>query len=497
MNIGETDILVVGAGLAGLSSAIVAAEAGLRVTVLEIAPEDERGGNSRFANGALRAVYHGSDDIADLVGELSEAELARADFGSYSREDFIDHIATTSQYRSDPVLMEILVDESWGALQWLRRQGVRFLPLYEWHPVAPDGRIRFSGGCAVEAQGGGQGISAALFARAEALGMDIRYRARATGLLRGDTGAAAGVEVLLDGRRFVTIGARAVVLAAGGFEANAEWRARYIGPGWDLAKVRGSRFNTGDGLRMAMEAGAVPCGHWSGCHSASWDVNAPAFGDLSIGNFAKRDDFIYGVMVNQDGLRFVDEGHDVRGLTYARLGAVVLAQPGRRAWQIYDSKVASLLHPEYRHRRANRTAAATLEDLAQRLEGINGTRFLEEMKAYNAAAAHNSVADYLDKDGRSTNGLKIDKTNWALPIDEGPFEAYEVTGSITFTFGGVKIDDACRVFDVYDRPIPGLYAAGEMVGGIFYFNYPGGAGLTSAAVFGLRAGKSAAESLLA
>lgn len=482
------DVVVIGAGLAGLSAAIEASDAGAKVVILEAAPEDQRGGNSRFSNGAMRAVYHGVEDIVDLVGELSESERKRADFGAYSRDEYIDHMSITSQYRSDPDLMEIVIDESRPALLWLRKQGVRFLPLYEWHPVAEDGTIRFSGGSAVEAQGGGYGVSEALFAAAAKRGIQVHYQTRAMSLIMGDDGAE-GVEALR-GRRKIEFRGRAVVVASGGFEANTEWRTRYIGPGWDLAKVRGSRFNVGDGLRMTLEAGAVAHGNWSGCHSASWDINAPDFGDLTLGNVAKRDDFVYGIMVNARGERFVDEGFDVRGLTYARMGAEVLKQPGQRAWQIYDAKVSHMLHAEYKQRRASRVVAETLEALAAKLEGMNAPRMLQEIAAYNTATEGNQRADHTRKDGLSTRGLAIPKSNWALPIDQGPFEAYEVTCGITFTFGGVKVDTDCQVLDMYDTAIPGLFAAGEMVGGIFYFNYPGGAGLVSAAVFGRRAGQA-------
>ncbi len=140
------------------------------------------------------------------------------------------------------------------------------------------------------------------------------------------------------GTRSIDLAAKAVVLAAGGFEANAEWRTRYLGPGWELAKVRGSRFNTGDGLRMALEIGAMACGNWSGCHSASWDLGAPDVNELAHGAVFKRDDFLYGIMVNARGERFVDEGADIRALTYAKMGRAILAQPGQVAWQIFDGK---------------------------------------------------------------------------------------------------------------------------------------------------------------
>src|SRR3954468_16811291 len=414
----SSDILVVGAGVAGLSAALTARERGVSVTVLECAPVEERGGNTRFSNGAMRAVYAGVEDIEALVGELSEAEKARADFGAYSREQYFDDMARVTQYRTDPNLCELLVDRSRDTMRWLHAHGVRFLPLYESHFAGPDGRIRFAGGSAVEVNGAGEAISDALFKAAENNGVRILYGTRAQSLIE-DTGAIAGVRAR-QGRTPIDFGAKAVVLAAGGFEANAEWRTRYLGPGWELAKVRGSRFNTGDGLRMALDVGAMPFGNWSGCHSASWDLNAPDVNELALGGIFKRDDFVCGIVVNSRGERFVDEGADLRSLTYAKLGRVVLAQPGQVAWQIYDNKVLHLLHGEYRVRQSARFRADTLEGLAAQLEGIDRTQMLARIHQFNAAVPRDTPYDASRKDGRSTQGLAIPKSNWALTIDQPP-----------------------------------------------------------------------------
>jgi tricarballylate dehydrogenase len=437
----------------------------------------------------MRAVYGGTDDIDRLVGGLSASESARADFGSYTRNEYIDDMLRVTQYRTHPQLMELLVDGSAGAMLWLQQHGVRYVPLYEWHPVGPDGRIRFSGGSAVEARGAGEGISAALFKAASESGIAVHYATRATTLAESAEGFIVNAR---QGRAEVAFGAKSVVLASGGFEANAEWRTRYLGPSWELAKVRGSRFNTGDGLRMALDIGAMPYGNWSGCHSASWDLNAPDVNELAFGTIFKRDDFMFGILVNGNGERFVDEGADVRAVTYARLGRLILAQPGQVAWQIFDRKAERFIHGEYRVRQAARFRADTLPELAGKLDGINRARFLETVERYNRAVQRDVPFDASVKDGRGTTGLAPPKSNWALTIEEPPFEAYAVTCGITFTFGGLRVDAGCNVIDVDGAPIPGLFAAGEMIGGLFYFNYPGGAGLMAAAVFGRIAGASAA-----
>jgi tricarballylate dehydrogenase len=244
---------------------------------------------------------------------------------------------------------------------------------------------------------------------------------------------------------------------------------------------------------MALDIGAMPWGNWSGCHAVGWDLNAPAFGDLSVGDGFQKHSYPFGIMLNAAGERFVDEGADFRNYTYAKYGRVILDQPHQLAWQIFDKKVLHLLRDEYRIRRVTKVHADTLEDLVRKLEGVNAEAGLATIRDYNAAVDRSTTFNPNVKDGRRTRGLKIDKTNWANTIDEPPFEAYGVTCGITFTFGGLRIDRDARVLDVDGRVIPGLCAAGELVGGLFYFNYPGGTGLMAGAVFGRIAGASAAR----
>ncbi len=287
--------------------------------------------------------------------------------------------------------------------------------------------------------------------------------------------------------------AKAVVLAAGGFQANPEWRTRYLGPGWELAKVRGTRFNTGDAIRMALDAGAAATGNWSGCHAVAWERNAPEFGDLAVGDQFQKHSYPWGVYLNAQGRRFVDEGADFRNYTYAKYGRVILSQPLQFAWQIFDAKVKNQLRDEYRIRQVTKVVANSLEELVKKLDDVDSDQALEELRAYNAAVRRDIPFNPNVKDGRRTEGLAINKSNWANPLDTPPFEAYAVTCGITFTFGGLKIDKHAQVMSSDGEPIPGLYAAGELVGGIFWFNYPGGSGLTNGAVFGRIAGENAGK----
>ena len=484
----ETDVVVVGAGNAAMCAALAAREQGAGVMVLEAAPRDESGGNSRYTAGAMRVVFAGAEDLVKVM-DLSAQEIANTDFGQYTREQYYDDMARITRFRCDPDLVETLVENSLDTMVWMRSKGVRFQPSYGRQAFRIGGRFRFWGGLAVEAWGGGPGLVANLAQSCEREGIDILYESRAVSLIE-EGGAVRGVVVRGADGAF-SIRGQAVVLACGGFESNAEWRARYLGPGWDLARVRGTRFNAGDGIRMALEAGAMSYGNWSGCHSVGWDRNAPEFGDLSVGDGFQKHSYPFGIMVNARGERFVDEGADFRNYTYAKYGRAVLEQPGQLAWQVFDAKVAHLLRDEYRIREVTKVTADSLEALAGKLDDVDPGGFLRTVHAYNAAVRTDVAFDPTVRDGRCTEGIEVPKSNWAQTLDTPPFSAYAVTCGITFTFGGLRIDTRGRVLDTGERPIPGLYGAGELVGGLFYFNYPGGSGLTSGAVFGRIAGGAA------
>jgi len=486
----QTDVIVIGKGNAALCAALSARESGARVTVLEAASEDESGGNSRFAGGVMRFAYGTVEDLR-RVTDISDEEAANSDFGTNTREEFLDVLFRLTSYRTDPDLSEILVDQSLDTMAWLRKQGARFILNHGRQSGMVNGKRVYFGNMPIEVNGGGAGLVQYLDAAAKKAGVEVLYETRAASLIY-DGERVSGVRAQQKGKA-VELRAGAVVLASGGFEANPEMRARYLGPGWELAKVRGTRFNVGDGLRMALDIGAAPYGNWSGCHATGWDRYAPEFGDVNVGDQFQKHSYIFGLLINAEGKRFVDEGADFHSFTYAKYGGEVLKQPGQFAWQVFDAKVKNLLRSEYRIKFVTKESANTLEELAAKLEGVDPEGFLKTVREYNAAVKKDVKFDHTVKDGKCTVGITPPKSNWAQPLDTPPFDAYATTCGITFTFGGLRVDkESGQVLDLHLHPIPGLYCAGEMVGGLFYFNYPSGTGLVSGAVFGRLAGRGAA-----
>jgi tricarballylate dehydrogenase len=483
------DVIVVGGGNAGFCAAQAARLDGARVLLLEKAPRAWAGGNSYFTAGAMRTSHGGLADLESLVEPPAADRRDRIDLASYSEQDFLDDLRRVTRGRTDPELAGILVGESREAMTWLRELGLRFELMFHRQAYEVDGRFRFWGGLAVGVVGGGKGMIEAHLAAAERSGVEVRFDAHVTALDTTPDGAVRGV-VLAGGERLTAHSG--VVLTSGGFEADPQMRAAYLGPGWDLALVRGTPYNTGDGIRMALQAGARPHGHWSGCHSVAWDSGARPTGDRELTNQLTRGGYPFGIVVNADGRRFVDEGADFRNYTYAKYGAEILRQPGGVAVQVFDGRSVHLLRPEeYASEGASRVESDTLEGLAKQL-GVDEAGFVRTVEAFNASVRGHDGFDPTVKDGARTEGVTPPKSHWAQPLDTPPYVGFPVTCGITFTFGGLHIDAQGRVQDTGGRAIPGLYAAGELVGGLFYFNYPGGSGLTAGSVFGRRAGRTAA-----
>ena len=484
------DVVVVGGGNAAMCAALSARESGASVLVLERAPQSERGGNTAFTAGIMRTVYSGVEDVVELVPDLTEEERATSDFGSYSAEQFFDDIARVTQSLADPDLVEVLVTRSFDTLRWMRSKGVRFAPAYGRQAYKVDGRFTFWGGIAVEVHGGGPGLVDSLTKAVNKAGIEIRYKARARSLIT-DGDRVVGVRVRYRGE-IEEIAAGAVILASGGFQANAEWRTRYLGPSWDLAKVRGTRFNTGDGISMALDIGAMPWGHWSGSHAVAWELNAPAFGDLAVGDdFQKHS---YPLRDHGQRRRQAVPGRGrrlpqlhLRQVRPSRSWPSPTSSPGRsstrRSCTCCATSTGSRRSPRSPgHPRRPGREIRWRRRPAVPAYGPRVQRFRRRLVTFDP----NDQGRAGDTAGWTCRS-QLGQSAWTPP----PYEAYAVTCGITFTFGGLRIDTIAQVINSTASPFPACLPAGELVGGIFYFNYPGGTGLTNGAVFGRVAGQSA------
>jgi tricarballylate dehydrogenase len=489
----DYDVIVVGAGNAALAAAVSACENGAeKVAVLEKAPKNMRGGNTHWSGGLLRIAFNSVEELVCLVPD-AEKEFPgfRAGVQVYGEEDFWDDLLRVTGGRTDKELSGIIIANSYDTIRWMHDHAqIPMEPAFSLGGILREGVIKWPKGAIIRAKHEGIGLSACWFKAAERDGAEIRYGAAVQSLLVNDGGAVFGVRVK-DEQGIKELTAESVVLACGGFEANQQWRAQHLGKPWDHAKVRGTRHNQGDGLRMALDIGAMAYGNWSSCHStpisAEWDDFAPR----ELTDKSNRLSYPWGVMLNLKGDRFCDEGEDFQFFTYARYGRVILDQPNSKAWQIFDQKTADLL--EARYETSDPITGDTLEELIGKLDIQDKARALETLECYNAAAHDAGKFDPTELDGLATSGISPKKSNWALKLDKPPFLAYSATGGITFTFGGLRINGKAQVIGVDWRPIKGLFCAGEMVGGIFHDNYPGGTGLVSGAVFGRIAGCSAAR----
>jgi len=492
-------VVVVGGGNAGLSAAIAAHQSGAEVVVLDRGPVDGSGSDSFYTGGLFRVSYHGLVALEAIVGPLGmDASSGIERYSSYTEGDFLDDWARVTGYRFDVDLAEEIVNESYEAIQWLSEQGVPFLSgiIVDANGQARHSRPGWHGGF-VEVSGAGPGLMRGLQNAVAKHGFAVHSDTEVLEIEPPNGSRSVKLRARIAGGETKHYEADTVVLAAGGFQADSEWRTRCLGPGWDLARVRASPFNTGGGIKMAMALGAAPHGNWSGAHAVAWSVGSGEHGSPATNHIFERESYPFGITINSEGRRFIDEGSDFGAYTYAKYGREILRQPEQRAWQLFDACSADQLMDEYKQRNpyAAREREQTLEALARRLSarGANGEQMLTTITEFNEHVDESVAFNPYLKDGRTTRGLAIDKTNWAQRLTEPPFEAYEVTCGITFTFGGVRVNLQGQVLDAAKRPIPGIYAAGEMVGGLYYFNYASGTGLTSGTVLGRRAGKAAAE----
>jgi len=463
MSIEQYDAVVVGCGIAGLAAGIRLAERDCSVVILEKSPKEHRGGHTRFTESFRIPTAEIDFDIEFNVED-------------YSAADFYSDLMKTTNYRADNDLARRVTEEAADTFEWLTEMGL------DWeyqapHPGYTAGRVWLDGETMIDD----------LVNHYESLGGEVRYDAMVQDVIRADNGSASGVAGFIDGRR-ARFEADAVLLAAGDYGSSKEKRTRYFGPGYGNMKVRGSRYNTGEVIESAMDAGAKSDGEWGDAHMAIIDAQSP---DVE-GGITRIDGYQYGLILNHDGERFVDEGEDSRAHTYAKFGRRIFEQPYHEAFIIVDSKVVD----DVAHMGPSRAITAdSIEALVRRLDIENPERAVKTVNAYNEACPDDAAAAYNPDtlDGNVAADIDPPKSNWALPLDDPPFTGYPVTGGMTFAFGGVAITPDGEVLDTTDTVIPGLFAAGNVTGGLFYDNYPGGSGLTNAAVYGRVAANTAAK----
>jgi tricarballylate dehydrogenase len=442
----ECDVLVIGDGIGGCTTAIAAQEQGARVIVIDKAPENVPHGNTAFSGGSFRRA-----------GD------------QYPADQFYRDIVNLSGNRADPELTRIIVDGSAQAREWLAELGVEWELPYRTADRAHQSAQR------------GFGLAAALRHALKQRPIVVRNETEAREFVR-DGQRIVGARVKAKDGRETIIRAGAVVLATGGFSANHEMVQHYIGPGACHLVLRGSPFNTGDGHRMAEAVGAKL--DWmDDFHGGLIHYGYKKYPDANAGRGMRSvKKYEKCILVNQEGKRFVDEGESTSDKTYAKFGKIIaLTQPDGVAYAIFDSNGADVIDPMYDGPERGPISAGTLDGLAGKL-GIPRAALAQTVHDFNSNVA----------DGKCLK-CQPPKTNFAQKIDAPPFYAYKVTGGFTFTFGGVRTKKSGEVLDARAEPIAGLFAVGEIQTGIFYGNYAGGSSLARCAVFGRIVGRAAAE----
>src|ERR1700704_3230842 len=379
----KCDIVVIGGGSSAFEAAVAAREAGAqRVVMLEKAPESEYGGNARYSGTGVRFVHAGAAEIHRFIPELADTLFATMAIPAYSADEFMADLDRMTQGRMNRELAQTLVEQSNAAVHWMREAGIKWEPLKEHAKV--DGKRYFERGIAIHVAGGGPGQLAQWRQIAERLGIEIRFESPVCGML-GDLRRVEGVTVSGPDGRYDLM-SKAVIACAGGFQANPEMRARYLAGDTDMMKVRGSRHDTGEVLRLLLDLGARPSGHWQSGHMSPIDANAP---DVETpqhedgrGNTQSRYDYPYGISVNALGLRFFDEGEAQHSFTYAKTGRAVLTQPGAIAYQIYDQKGIKCFR--YPYHKATFFEAGTIAELAAKV-GIEPVVLTHTVEAFNRA----------------------------------------------------------------------------------------------------------------
>jgi tricarballylate dehydrogenase len=459
MSSGRYDVAVIGGGNAGLAAALTARRLGARVVVLERAPRELRGGNSRHTRN-LRCAHATPTEL------LTE---------TYSEEELLADLQRVNEGETDDALAALVAARSPECVPWMTAFGARF-------QTALRGTLQLSRTNAFFL-GGGTALMNSYYAAASKLGIDVRYDADVTGLALSG-GAFESATVRSNG---VTdkIFSSAVVVAAGGFEANLDWLRDAWGDAARNFIVRGTPYNTGTVLRALLDAGAAPVGDARECHAVAIDGRAPKFD----GGIVTRLDCVpLGIVVDRDAERFYDEGEDVWPRRYAIWGKLVARRPGQIAYSIADAKVRGLFMPSA----YPAIEAASIRELAAKLE-LSAERLEATVDAFNRAVRPGSF-DHTALDDCRTVGLSPDKTHWAQRLDTPPYAAYPLRPGITFTYLSVRVDAEARVLAANGAPFANVYAAGEiMTGNVLRKGYIAGIGMTIGTVFGRIAGESAAR----
>ncbi len=473
------DVVVAGCGIAGLSAAVSAAQGGARVAVLERAPIDERGGNTRYTDAYLRMKSE-TEVTDDFETHLAE------NGGGYLDPELVKH--TTQPYEqwpaivktlsfADPELIAAFANACGPTVQWLKTFGVKFDFLPTQFLTKSQPRLL--------PIGGGLALVEALAAAAEKLGVKIFYETTAVRLVQDENNAVTGLIAHDSAGKPVRFSGK-VVLGCGGFEGNHEMQTRYIGPRAVYLRpvARGGYYNKGEGIRMALDIGAAPCGDFGSYHAEPVD---PRSGRPEPSVFI----FPYGILVNQEGVRFTDEAPGTVDAVYESITRRIFNQTNGIAYAILDQKLNDV--PNYRlGLRSDQPPIAgnTLAELAGKLK-IPVAQFEQTVKDYNAACTAGAFKA-LELDDLATRGLAIPKSNWARPLDKVPYWAWPIISSNVLTFGGLKVNTRAQVLNLDGVPIPGLYAAGEVVG-LYYKTYTGATSVLKGAVFGCLAGVDAAQ----